>query len=606
MTVREGEPLQLLRSVFGHEQFRPMQGRIVEHLLAGRDALIVLSTGSGKSLCYQLPALLFDGMTLVVSPLISLMQDQVAQLKQRGVAAEFLNSALGLEARQEVERRAAQGELKLLYAAPERVVQPSFLSLLDRARLSCVAIDEAHCISQWGHDFRPEYRELDAVRRRYPEAVCAALTATAAPRVQADIRRLLGIPEEHAFVGSFDRENLFLSVEPRYDLRGQVSAFLRERPDASGIVYCPTRKMVESVCGWLDAAGFSALPYHAGMEDIEREENLDAFMRGDARTAVATVAFGMGIDKEDARYVLHAGLPSSPESYYQEIGRAGRDGERAECLWLFSYQDVDTIQHFIRTGAPSEREGRQRRLEWLVNWATASSCRRRPLLEYFGESFPNERCGMCDNCRRAEEPKTDLLIPAQKFLSCVYRTEQLFGEGYLIDVLRGSSSQKILRNRHDRLSVHGVGTELSKAEWRMLSFQLIQRGLLRRDMRHGGLKLTEAGWEILRGEPFFGYWESPMPPVSGGNPRSKSASERSEPLEYDEALFEKLRAERKRIADEADVPLFIVFRNNTLMELSAQAPQSEREFLAVRGVGPTKLEKYGSRFLEVIRRHLDG
>ena len=575
-----------------------MQREIIDHVLARRSALVVLSTGSGKSLCYQLPALIFDGLTVVVSPLISLMQDQVEALRERGVPAAFYNSTLSGAERMDIARGVRAGRIKLLYIAPEGLVQNRILSLLEEANLSCIAIDEAHCISQWGHDFRPEYRELGAIRRRHPDAVCVALTATATPRVQEDIAQTLGIAPENAFVGSFDRENLFLSVEPRIRMNDQIAAFLRGREGQSGIVYCPTRKQVDALAEKLTTLGFSALPYHAGMESEDRQANQAAFLDGSAPIMVATVAFGMGIDKEDVRFVLHAGLPKSPEAYYQEIGRAGRDGKRADCLWLFGYSDVDMILHFIQEGAPSEREGRLERLNWLLNWAYSSDCRRKTLLEYYGEGREQERCGMCDNCAAAEKPQIDLTIPAQKFMSCIVRTKQLFGEAYIIDVLKGSAKQKILNNKHHELSVYGIGSEFSRAGWQVLSFQLLKRRMIKRDLQHGSLKMTNAGWEVLKGnEPFMGRSILPLPKAKA--PQIKGAVS----AEYDKELFEKLRVKRKEFADKKSLSAFIVFYDSSLREMASRFPQTEEAFLEISGVGPTKLEQYGDAFLQIIRQH---
>ncbi len=597
------DPQRLLQDVFGHAQFRPMQREIIDHVLARRSALVVLSTGSGKSLCYQLPALIFDGLTVVVSPLISLMQDQVEALRERGVPAAFYNSTLSGAERMDIARGVRAGRIKLLYIAPEGLVQNRILSLLEEANLSCIAIDEAHCISQWGHDFRPEYRELGAIRRRHPDAVCVALTATATPRVQEDIAQTLGIAPEDAFVGSFDRENLFLSVEPRIRMNDQIAAFLREREDQSGIVYCPTRKQVDILAEKLTALGFSALPYHAGMESEDRQANQAAFLDGRVRVMVATVAFGMGIDKEDVRFVLHAGLPKSPEAYYQEIGRAGRDDKRADCLWLFGYSDVDMILHFIQEGAPSEREGRLERLNWLLNWAYSSDCRRRALLAYFGEEREQERCGMCDNCAAAEEPQIDLTIPAQKFMSCIVRTRQLFGEAYIIDVLKGSAKQKILNNKHHELSVYRIGSEFSRAGWQVLSFQLLKRRMIKRDLQHGSLKMTNAGWEVLKGnEPFMGAAVSPVRSSSGGASRRRAASNAGA-AEFDEELFETLRVRRNEIADEESVPAYVVCQNRSLEEMAAQLPQTSRQLLQIYGMGQSRMERYGEVFLRIIREH---
>ncbi len=580
-----------------------MQREIIDHVLARRSALVVLSTGSGKSLCYQLPALIFDGLTVVVSPLISLMQDQVEALRERGVAAAFYNSTLSGAERMDIVRGVRAGRIKLLYIAPEGLVQNRILSLLEEADLSCIAIDEAHCISQWGHDFRPEYRELGAIRRRHPDAVCVALTATATPRVQEDIAQTLGIAPENAFVGSFDRENLFLSVEPRIRMNDQIAAFLRGREGQSGIVYCPTRKQVDALAEKLTTLGFSALPYHAGMESEDRQANQAAFLDGSAPIMVATVAFGMGIDKEDVRFVLHAGLPKSPEAYYQEIGRAGRDDKRADCLWLFHYSDASMIQRFIQEGAPSEREGRLKRLNWLLNWAYSSDCRRKTLLEYFGEEREQERCGMCDSCAAAEEPQIDLTIPAQKFMSCIVRTMQLFGEAYIISVLRGSTKQKILKNKHHELSVYRIGNEFSRTEWQIFSFQLLKRRMIKRELPYGSLKMTNAGWEVLRGnEPFMGAAVSPVRSSSGGASRRRAASNAGA-AEYDEELFETLRVKRNEIAEDEGVPVYVVCQNRTLEEMAAQLPQTREQILEIYGMGPARADRYGGAFLRIIRQH---
>ena len=506
-------PLDILKNVFGHEQFRPLQKGIIDHILKGQDALIVLPTGGGKSLCYQLPALIFDGVTVVVSPLISLMQDQVTQLENRGIRAAFLNHTVRDVEYVATMKGVRQNEIKLLYLAPETLVRPEILVMLDEADIACLAIDEAHCISEWGHDFRPEYRQLVSIRERFQNAVCIALTATATPRVQNDIKKLLKFGNENQFIASFDRENLFIAVAPKVELLEQTFAFLNTHREGSGIIYCQTKKQVESLYRNLTARRISALPYHADLDSETRKQNQDRFINGDTRVIVATIAFGMGIDKADVRFVLHAGLPKEPESYYQEIGRSGRDGFPAECLLLFSYGDVDTIDHFINQGAPSEKQGRQERLQTLVSWATSIACRRKVLLAYFGEQYENKNCGMCDNCRKSEMERIDLTTPAQKFLSCVLRTEQTFGEAYIIDVLRGSQRKKILDNGHDRLSTHGIGTDYNKAEWRHLSLQFLQHKLLERDAQHGSLRVTENGWGVLnRGDQFWGL------PVDFGRP----------------------------------------------------------------------------------------
>ncbi len=586
-------PLDILKNVFGHEQFRPLQKGIIDHILKGQDALIVLPTGGGKSLCYQLPALIFDGVTVVVSPLISLMQDQVTQLENRGIRAAFLNHTVRDVEYVATMKGVRQNEIKLLYLAPETLVRPEILVMLDEADIACLAIDEAHCISEWGHDFRPEYRQLVSIRERFQNAVCIALTATATPRVQNDIKKLLKFGNENQFIASFDRENLFIAVAPKVELLEQTFAFLNTHREGSGIIYCQTKKQVESLYRNLTARRISALPYHADLDSETRKQNQDRFINGDTRVIVATIAFGMGIDKADVRFVLHAGLPKEPESYYQEIGRSGRDGFPAECLLLFSYGDVDTIDHFINQGAPSEKQGRQERLQTLVSWATSIACRRKVLLAYFGEQYENKNCGMCDNCRKSEMERIDLTTPAQKFLSCVLRTEQTFGEAYIIDVLRGSQRKKILDNGHDRLSTHGIGTDYNKAEWRHLSLQFLQHKLLERDAQHGSLRVTENGWGVLnRGDQFWGL---PVDLVD------RTTSEVSP--EYAPGLFELLRTERDRIAETEGVLPYEVFHDTALQAMATYCPTSEESFRLTSGVGPMRSEKYANIFLPIIREY---
>ena len=501
--TRSQSPSEILQDVFGHSRFRSLQEEIINHILDGRDTFIVLPTGGGKSLCYQLPALIFDGVTVVISPLISLMEDQVMQLQQRNISAVFLNSTLAYSVYLATMHRVKRGEVKLLYMAPETLMRPEILLMLDESNVSCLAIDEAHCISQWGHDFRPEYRELVSIRKRFSQAVCLALTATATPRVQEDIRQLLCISEENQFVDSFDRENLFLAVEPKVNMLEQSLAFLNKHRGDPGIIYCQTREQVESLAHEITQRGIPTLPYHAGLDSDVRSRNQDAFITGEIQVIVATIAFGMGIDKEDVRFVLHAGLPKEPESYYQEVGRAGRDGEHAECLLLFGWADMDTIRHFINQGTSSEHEGRLDRLNILVDWVTSKECRRKELLAYFGEQYENESCGRCDNCRKEQMERVDLTTRAQQFLSCAVQTGEIFGESHIVNVLRGSKSQKVINSKHDRLPTYGIGSGHSKEEWRHLAFQLVQHGLLNRDSQHGSLRTTEKGQTVMNGDMQF-------------------------------------------------------------------------------------------------------
>lgn len=590
-------PLAVLKDVFGYEQFRPLQAEIIHHILNRYDALIVLPTGGGKSLCYQLPALIFDGVTVVVSPLISLMQDQVMQLQQRDIHAVFLNSTLSHPEYVATMQHVKRGEVKLLYVAPETLMRPEILLMLDESKVACLAIDEAHCISQWGHDFRPEYRQLVSVRERFEAAVCIALTATATPRVREDIKQSLKIQESNEFIASFDRENLFITVEPKVDSSNQTLAFLNAHRDESGIIYCQTKKQVESLSRELVEHGISALPYHADLDSVTRKHNQEAFINGDTQVVVATIAFGMGIDKGDVRFVLHAGLPKEPESYYQEIGRAGRDGNRAECLLLFSHGDADTINFFIAQGAPSEQEGRLERLQTLVEWATSTACRRKGLLAYFGEQYQNQNCGMCDNCRNVEMEQVDLTIPAQKFLSCVFRTKQIFGEAYIIDVLRGSKAQKVIKNGTDKLSVYGIGTEYSKEQWKRLALQFLQHGLVNRDPQHGSLRLTQRGWAVIRNEEQFQGIPVDLVNHIAEEPSDTLSKELSE---YSHELFEQLRTTRRELADAEHVPPYVVFHDKALQQMAAQLPQSVEAFIQIPGIGTAKVKKYADVFLPII------
>ncbi len=593
-------PSEILKDVFKFEEFRPFQEDVIKHILNGQDALVVLPTGGGKSLCYQLPALIFDGLTVVVQPLISLMQDQVMKLEQRGIPAAFFNSTLSYSEQETTMQRVTQGEVKLLYMAPETLVKPGTLLKLDRSNVSCLAIDEAHCISQWGHDFRLDYRELVSIRERFQSAVCVAMTATATPEVQDDIKHLLGIHDDNMFIASFDRDNLFIAVEPRFDLLGQTLTFLNKHNNGPGIIYCQRRKQVESLYQDLIAHGVSALPYHAGLDSETRKQNQESFINGNTRVIVATIAFGMGIDKADVRFVLHAGLPKNPESYYQEIGRAGRDGLRAECLLLFDNGDAEIINDFIDQGASSERERRLKRLQTLVSWTTSTECRRKELLSYFEEEYETQNCGMCDNCYNSEMEQVDLTEPAQKFLSGVYRTNQIFGEIYIVDVLRGSKRKKILDNDHDKIKTYGKGTEYNKEQWRYLAHQFLKHELLERDSRYGSLRLTEKGWNVLKNREKF--WGLPVDTVNHVTEVVKTYESTSEePNVSDPELFEQLREKRTMLAGHEKLPAYCIFSNKTLQEMVIKLPQSKEAFLQINGVGDVKVEKYADDFLPIIR-----
>jgi ATP-dependent DNA helicase RecQ len=587
---------EVLEHVFGFDDFRPLQQAIIEQLLDGKDGLAVMPTGSGKSLCYQLPALLFDGLTVVVSPLIALMQDQVEQLREIGVPAAFLNSTLSYDGYLQTAQAVRAGRTKLLYAAPETLLRPETLLLLEQSNVSCLAIDEAHCISEWGHDFRPEYRQLAEVRSRLPQAVCLAVTATATERVRDDIIESLNIARSGAFLASFNRENLLLRVEPRFDGLQQTLTFLASHRGEAGIIYCSTRSQVDSLAAELQARGWPALPYHAGLDDATRRENQRRFTHGEETIIVATIAFGMGIDKPNVRFVLHHDLPKNLDSYYQQIGRAGRDGLPAECLLLFAYNDVQTINYFIQQESLEQQRGARWRLDAMIAFAETNGCRRAPLLAYFGETYDAESCDNCDNCLVGEQELHDLTVPAQKFLSCVRRTGEIFGMTHVIDVLRGSRSQRVLDRHHDELSTHGIGQEFSKKEWQYLARQFIQQGLLTQDMQHGSLRLTPLAYEVFRGKAVMGSL-----PEKASMPTAQAA--KADELPYDRNLFALLRAHRLKLAEEAGIPPYAVFPDRTLIELATYFPHSAASFGHMHGVGDVKLAKYADEFLPIVRRH---
>jgi ATP-dependent DNA helicase RecQ len=595
----------ILKDVFGFETFRPLQERVIAHLLRKRDALVVLPTGGGKSLCYQIPGMVFDGLTIVVSPLISLMKDQVDQLGEYGVPALFLNSTLGMgEYRQNVAQLRA-GAVKLLYLAPEALLAPRTLALLAELTVDCIAIDEAHCISQWGHDFRPEYRQLAEVRAAFPAAACVALTATATPRVREDIRQSLQIDAGSEFVGSFDRPNLFLEVAPKLEPLDQVLTLLEGYPNESGIIYCATRRQVDELSATLARKGHSVRPYHAGLPEAERRANQEGFSRDDVRIIVATIAFGMGINKSNVRFVVHYDLPGSIDNYYQEIGRAGRDGLPAHCLLLFGYGDLHKVQFFISQKTEPEQRVANILLSQLLGFAETDLCRRLPLLNYFGETDVPERCGMCDNCRGGKEEKAldDLTVPAQMFLSCVKRTDEIFGAGHIAEVLRGSNAQKVLKFGHEKLSTYGIGKAYSAGQWRHIARQLIQKGLLLHHYDHGSLKLTPKAWEVLRGRESF---QGRVDEARQGQGKARGAVQKrwGDGVENgDAALFEALRKRRKELADAANLPPYAIFHDRTLREMALHCPRAPEDLLALYGVGQRKLEKYAAAFLEIIAEH---
>ncbi|MBK9923702.1 MAG: DNA helicase RecQ [Anaerolineales bacterium] len=591
-------PASILKETFGYDTFRPLQSEVIENVLARKDTLAVMPTGGGKSLCYQIPSLLFDGLTVVVSPLIALMKDQVEQLRAYGVPSLFLNSTLSPQEYQENMEYVRNGEVKLLYVAPETLLTQRILSLLDSVQVDCITIDEAHCISEWGHDFRPEYRQIVEVRKRFPKAVCLALTATATSRVRQDIRTTLKFSTTNEFVASFNRDNLYIEVMPKRDIYAQAIEMLERYKDQSGIIYCFSRRGVDELSAYLKLRGYSVRPYHAGLEDSERRKNQEAFIRDDAQIIVATIAFGMGINKPNVRFVIHFDLPKSIEGYYQEIGRAGRDGLPAHCLLLYSYSDVAKLRYFI-----DQKEGNEKRvaighLDAIVRYAEDErTCRRKPLLNYFGESYQADNCSNCDNCTSAPTPLADITLYAQKFLSCVKRADEKFGAGHIVDILLGSKNEKVLRWEHEKLSTYGIGTELTKKQWMHIARQLLSMGYLKQEGEFHTLSLTVKALESLKKrETIFGVMQEAERVQTKGK---KTA------IEYNSALFAILRQKRKEMADTAGVPPYVIFSDKTLIEMSAYYPQSSKSLLNIAGVGQAKLEKYGDTFLEVIKSYCE-
>ena len=595
--------LDLLQSVFGYPSFRGQQQAVVEHLSEGGDALVLMPTGGGKSLCYQIPALLRQGTGIVVSPLIALMQDQVDALREAGVSAAYLNSSLGADEQREVERQLLAGELNLLYVAPERLLTGRFLGQLERTEVALFAIDEAHCVSQWGHDFRPEYRELAILHQRFPEVPRIALTATADPRTRDEIVERLSLHNARQFVASFDRPNIGYRVGLRHNAKRQLTEFLQGHEGESGIVYCLSRKKVDDTAEWLAELGVEALPYHAGLDAATRAKNQKRFLREDGVVMVATVAFGMGIDKPDVRFVAHLDLPRSIEGYYQETGRGGRDGLPAEAWMIYGLSDVVTMSQMIAQSESADERKRveRQKLESLLAYAEATDCRRQLLLGAFGETYPGP-CGHCDNC--IAPPKTwDATVPAQKALSAVYRSGQRFGSGHVIDILRGEETERVLSLHHHQLSTFGIGAEMDEKQWRSVFRQLLAAGLLEADAEgYGTLRLTAASRVVLSGGQSVKLREDARP--ERGNRRrrdSKLVTGGSLGIEaYEQSMWDELRALRTQLAKQQGVPPYVVFHDATLLAMLRALPANEDELATISGVGEAKLKRYGRDFLAVI------
>ena len=618
-------PETVLKTVFGYDAFKSFQREIIDAVMAGHDCLAVLPTGGGKSLCYQIPALLLSGTTLVVSPLIALMRDQVAALTAAGVDAVFINSSLEMEERRSIETRVRNGAVRLLYAAPESLSGDRLLSLLDTVSPSLIVVDEAHCVSEWGHDFRPEYRELAALRRRFPRAVWMAATATATERVRADIVDSLGLVRPAVFLGGFDRPNLHISVVPKQELKRRLLGFALARADQSGIVYCGSRRRTEELAAHLCAAGIKAAAYHAGMNSDDRSRVQEAFVRDDVLVVVATVAFGMGIDKPDVRWVVHADLPKSLENYYQEIGRAGRDGLPADCRLYYSAADVMVASRLFDELPEEQRRAALGRLDAMRDYAESDRCRRSLILEHFGEPHDGSLCGTCDNCLAGPRPTVDMSVPAQKLLSCVKRTGERFGAAHVIDVLLGQSTDKVVRFGHEGLSTFGIGTELGRPEWMALARRLVSTGHLVRESEHAMLSLGAPAYALFRSkEPYLvptgfsgaaiigerGAGDKPARKRRIAVPASAQdgASGFGAPDDDGSAqeLFMALRALRKRLADEANAPPYVIFPDRTLKEMAIARPKTEEQLAVIYGVGRVKLLKYGAAFLELITRQSAG
>ncbi len=591
-------PQDILNDVFGYSEFRGDQQAIIETALGGQDSLVIMPTGGGKSLCYQIPAMLREGTGLVVSPLIALMQDQVTALHELGIEAAFLNSSQSPDERRDVLAKLRGGKLQLLYVAPERLATEQARSMLQSVPLSLIAIDEAHCVSQWGHDFRQDYLTLGDLGALFPGVPRMAVTATATDRTREEIVTRLALDNPEKFVAPFDRPNISYAVHPKTDPKRQLLKFLGGHRDEAGIVYCLSRKKTESIADWLCDQGFTALPYHAGLAPEVRRENQRRFLAEEGLIIVATIAFGMGIDKPDVRFVVHLDLPKSMESYYQETGRAGRDGDPADAWMVYGLQDVVRLRQMLGESDASEDYKRyeQVKLDALLGWCESTGCRRRPLLAYFGDTLPNE-CGNCDGCL-APATTWDGTEAAQKLLSAVYRTQQRFGAAHIVDVLLGKTTDKVLQHQHDQLSVFGIGQDLAANTWRSVARQLIVTGHLHSDSeRYGALVLTSTSRSVLRGEITLQFRQDPERAAA---PARRSKTTRAVAAE-DLDLWEALRACRQGFANAQNVPAYVIFHDKTLHEMLSNRPQNEAEMLDISGVGQSKFDKYGEGFLEVLR-----
>jgi ATP-dependent DNA helicase RecQ len=592
----------VLREVFGFDSFRGQQLAIIEHVTRGGNAVVLTPTGGGKSLCYQVSALLRPGLGVVVSPLIALMKDQVDALRQAGVRAAALNSRLSPGETAEIERAVRDGTFDLLYVSPERLVTPRCLELLAHCRLALFAVDEAHCISQWGHDFRPEYQQLSILRERFPGVPLLALTATADGPTRRDIAAQLQLADARVFAAGYDRPNLFYQVVPKQNPREQLWRFLtEEHPVDAGIVYCFTRRAVEETADWLRARGRDALPYHAGLDGGVRERNQERFLKEEGVVVVATIAFGMGIDKPNVRFVAHLDAPKNLEAYYQETGRAGRDGLAADAWMTYGIADVVSLMRLLDTSEGTERQRRieRQKMEALIGYCEAISCRRQVLLGYFGEG-DHPPCGNCDNCRTSV-PSCDGTVAAQKALSAIYRTGQRFGAHHLVDILIGNPTERVVRLKHDRLKTFGVGAEIDRRGWLSVLRQLVAQGFVLPDLAgHGGLALAPAAAEILRGTRTVHFRLDPRGPTRPGPKPDRKIADATELDLEARGLWEALRAWRLEEARRQELPPYVIFHDSTLLEVARRRPVSLTSLATIPGVGASKLERYGSAIIGMV------
>lgn len=605
---------EILKDIFGYDSFRPLQLEIIKNLLAGKDTLAIMPTGGGKSLCYQIPALIFKGITIVVSPLISLMQDQVSSLKENGVPAEFLNSSLEFSEYLETVKKLKDGEIKIVYVSPEGLASDKMMGIFHECSMpiNCITIDEAHCVSEWGHDFRPDYLSISNVRKHFPNAVCLALTATATPSVQQDIIKNLQLYRPTVFTASFNRKNIFLEVKPKKNALSQVIECIEKHKDESGIIYCFSRKSVDELTMKLHNEGYSVLNYHAGLSDIQRTKNQNLFIKDKVRIIVATVAFGMGINKPNVRFVIHYDMAKSLEEYYQEIGRAGRDGLESHALLLYSPGDIHKIRFFFNEAADPEKS--ERLLQGMINYAKARTCRRRALLSYFGENFSGadtsaDEC--CDICAAGPVNLTDVTIPSQKLMSCIFRLKQHYGAAYVIDVLLGSKQKRIMENHHNELSTWGIGKELEKSDWFELTDLLIETGYILKVGEYNVLAVSKMGALALTNRTqiklpvqlnFKNIINAPKQKPSfvlhKKNEFLKNLSEK------DTELYNAIKQWRNSTAEKENIAPYMIFGDKTIEELVEKKPASEKELLSVFGIGTVKAEKIGAPVLRIIGNHI--